>query len=144
MDDLFNQAVVLIYPDGYVESIPIEDIYPHSLILKNHLTKSKRFYDLCRNLNFDIGIHMHIDNVLLEHGVIAIYNYNLKEIIKDHSYIFRCPPQFKVFIGTKYGSEEQKCVYEKLFSTYGPLFVPYYYDTEKHEFVSEIGKYAKL
>lgn len=128
MNDFFNQAVVLIYPDGVVEKIPIDGVYPHSLVLKKHLGKSKRFYELCGGLNFDVGIHMHIDKVLLDNKVIVIYNYNLKEIINDYSYIYRYPPQFKVFIGTEYASSEQKREYEELFSTFGPLFVPYYYD----------------
>ncbi len=144
MDDLFKQAIVLIYPDGYVERIPIGTTYPHSLILKEHLAESKRFCDLCGHLDFDVGFHMHIDLVLLENQVIAIYNYSLKEIIEDPSYIYNFPPQFKVFIGNKYGSEQQRIEFEKLSDVYGTLFVPFLYDIDKHDFVSEIERKTKL
>ena len=144
MDDLFRQAIVLIYPDGYVERIPIGTTYPHSLILKEHLAESKRFYDLCGHLNFDEGHHIRIDLVLLENQVIVIYNYSLKEIMDDPSYIYNFPPQFKVFIGNRYGGEKQKLEFEKLSKIYEALFVPYLYDIDRHDFVSEIERKAKL
>lgn len=137
MDDLFNKAIVLIYPDGFVEEIPIGTESVHSLVLKEHAKHSTRFRELCGNLNFDVGIHMHIDLVLLQNGVIAIYNYNLKDIINDPSIIYSCPPQFKVFLGTKFYSDEQREKYEKLDAMYGTLFFRYYYDAEKQDFLPE-------
>ncbi len=138
-DNLKNQAIVLIYPDGEVERLLINTCTEHTLYLKKHLKSSKRFNALCKELNFDVGIHMHIDRLLLLNGVIVLYNFNIKDIVNDSSYIYNYPVGFDCYRPNAFFSEKQEREFNSIYKEYREFMLLHIYDLEKKGFIEDEG-----
>lgn len=86
MDDLFNKAIVLIYPDGYVDRIPIKrDIDDHVKYFYEYLKVSKRFQSIVKDNGFRFDwnheyIITPIIKLLTDNGVILIINFAIAYI----------------------------------------------------------------
>lgn len=86
MDDLFNKAIVLIYPDGYVDRIPIKrDIDDHVKYFYEYLKVSKRFQSIVKDNGFRFDfVHEYIITpiikLLTDNGVILIINFAIAYI----------------------------------------------------------------
>ena len=86
MDDLFNKAIVLIYPDGYVDRIPIKrDIDDHVKYFYEYLKVSKRFQSIVKDNGFRFDfVHDYnitpIIKLLTDNGVILIINFAIAYI----------------------------------------------------------------
>ena len=135
-----KQAILLIYPDGEIERILIDTETSHSAYLKKHLKRSKRFYELCKNLNFDWGIHFHIDQLLLLNGIIVLYNYNVKDIVNDSSFIYNYPVLFDTHLSVPFLSEKQKEEFISIYKIYKDLLVIHVYDREQKQYLEESFK----
>ncbi|MDE5539299.1 MAG: hypothetical protein K2J20_02290 [Bacilli bacterium] len=82
MEELMQIAVMLIYPDGTVEKKPISSFEYHAEYLREHMECSSRFEKLCRGLDFGTYLHGHIDSFLAIHGVMALYNLDIMDIVQ--------------------------------------------------------------
>ena len=114
MEDLCYQSIVLIYPDGIVEKIPITDEQFHWNILKEHIKHSKKFASFCGNL-INCGSHYPlIDKTLVQNGVCVIYNWNIREIINDPLFLKHHSAHFFYFLPSSFHSLKQLLEFIKL------------------------------
>lgn len=76
MNDLKKQVSILIYPDGYVENIPITDKEFHIEYYKEHLNNSKRFKEIFGTILEFYDDENHFDFILelIKNGIIEICN----------------------------------------------------------------------
>lgn len=80
MENIFNQAIVLIYPDGNVDQLPIKrDINDHVKYFYEYLKSSQRFQKMVRENGFKFDfLHEYntspIVKLLTDNGVIVIVN----------------------------------------------------------------------
>ncbi len=141
-NNIRSQAIILIYPDGEVERILINAEISHTEYLKRHLQNSRRFYELVKNqnLNFDWGIHFHIDQVLLFSGVIVLYNYNVKDIVNDLSFIYNYPVFFDTHLCSEFFSERQKDEFMNIYERYKDLLILNIFNREQGSYLNEEEK----
>lgn len=85
--DIFKMALVIIYPDGYVDPIPIrEGVYSHVEYFYEYLKKSSRFQCLVRDNHFsfdwrhDSNSHP-ICKLLVQNGIIVFYNTAIYDVL---------------------------------------------------------------
>lgn len=112
--DLKNIALLIIYEDGYIDYLNIDDEKYHYFYYKKLVESSIRFNDLCGCCNFNYGIHYHADNILSENKAIILQNYNLKDIVEDYYYSVNNMIKFFVYFPEKFGSLEQIDAYQKI------------------------------
>lgn len=103
MNDLYNKAIILIYPDGKKESKPIDnkifhmryflELYKESPNFKEILDQSK--YTFFNKNDFtNVEYTYSIDLELAKKGIIAIHNLNIKEINDDKFFLKKYIPNF--------------------------------------------------
>lgn len=89
MLEVKDYAIILIYPDGKMEKIPIKSYKignriryegSHREYFKNHLKASPRFRTLCENCDWNkkYGFHDDINNTLARNNVIELLNLSIK------------------------------------------------------------------
>ena len=82
--DLYNYAIILIYPDGNMEKVSIGNSIYHLDYLKELLITSNKFRNACLTLDFNNLVnHFSVDKILNEQGIITIYNNGIEDIIKN-------------------------------------------------------------
>lgn len=127
--DFNNTAIVIIYADGMIDSIPIEeDEFEHTKYYEKLLSISERFKSICGICNFQLGIHFHIDRLLAKNGAIIFQNWNIREIIasKMNGESYSELPDFVIYYPTQFGSQEQLKEYEKITNNYPKTNLVYY------------------
>lgn len=149
MDNLPIQACVFIYPDGFVETVPITH-YPHHLdSLWNWLENIKRFANLCYQHKFKLREYvnyMPIANEIVKDGVLSLYNFNIRELVEDIHMIDYDLPSFFVYIPKTLGSLEQTNHLERILMNYPrkKLILNYYDGHKFHEVpFEEIEKFVE-
>lgn len=127
MDNLPYLAFVLIYPDGYIDKMEIDNRTSHVEYFKELRTTSPRFEKICGKCNYDIGIHTEFDLALVKAGVIALYNFNLKDISLNHDFVSsNMLSSFKNFIPNKLGSMDQLEQLKFFHSGYPEQYLKYF------------------
>jgi len=81
--NLKKMALVFIYPDGEVETVPITNTTVHTDYMKEHLTKSPRFAQICKGIKISDGPHYDVDVALAKHNVVSLSNGNIFDILND-------------------------------------------------------------
>lgn len=84
MENLKCQAIVLIYPDGAIETVPITNLKLHNLILYEHSKKSQKFASICQGCDYTDVFHTSVDKRLLKNNVVFLYNMNVADIINSN------------------------------------------------------------
>ncbi len=142
-DNIRSQAIILIYPDGEMERILIGTETLYTEYLKRHLKNSRRFSKIVegQNLNFDWGIHFHIDKVLLSSGVIVLYNYNLKNIVNDASYIYNYPVFFDTYLCSAFFSKRQEDEFMCIYNENKELMILHIFDRTQNKYLEEIESF---
>jgi len=119
MEELKNMALIFIYPDGTVEKIPIGEYKLHIEYMRENLTKSSKFYDICKGLDFVSScLHGHIDTMLSLNGVIIIFNLDLRDIIEGYFDYLNKIPLLLISCPTNLHSIEQTMALESIYTSY--------------------------
>ena len=113
-----TKAIIIIYPNGYVDSLEICEKLEHIDYYKKLLLKSECFIKLCKNCNFDMGIHIHIDRILAISGAIVFFNWNIKEIIHNVSFLYNDLPGFIVALPETTLTKEQVVPFKEIIKNY--------------------------
>lgn len=90
MKDLREYALVLIYPDGEVEKIPVEkEKNYHLYYFRKQIRISKKFANVIYYSSYKIDFtdFTIVDKALAEAGVVVIRNLGIPYICKDRSLI---------------------------------------------------------
>ncbi len=103
MKELQNYAIILIYPDGVIEKIPITNFEFHIEYYRDHMKKSPRFAKLCRSLALEIDETISYDDypvdaatddvrnklldILGDKGILIIENLNVYDIVYDMDFL---------------------------------------------------------
>ena len=117
MEDLIKQAIVLIYPDGEIEKIPITNFVFHIDYLFEHLKKSKKFAKIVQGLKIKSLLPVEIYEVLVKNNIMVWHNYNIEAIVKDKTFLEKNLPYFFVFLKS-FESREQLLSFMKIFDYY--------------------------
>lgn len=118
MEDLGKLALIFIYPDGIVEKIPIGKYKLHVEYMKEHLGKSSKFYDLCKELDFETYLHGHIDLNLSISGVIVILNLDVEDIVNGKFIWESKIPNLFAVLPEHLHSMEQTLALENIYNRY--------------------------
>ncbi|MCM1052963.1 MAG: hypothetical protein NC483_03200 [Ruminococcus sp.] len=118
MNDLEKMAIILIYPDGEIEKIPITSHVYHIEYLAEHREKSQRFARVTIKCDFTDTLHEDIDTALVTNGVIVIFNLNIYDIVRNPNYLTEEKPDFTVFFPSELGSIGQISNYESIMGSY--------------------------
>ena len=121
MEDLQKQAIILIYPDGLIEKIPVTYHEFHILYYHEHFNKSVRFNSLCHSLKIDFDNNLAIDKypddyetddireevlgILGRNGVLIIENLNIFDIV--HNLYLEELCEFIIYFPEYFYSKEQ-------------------------------------
>lgn len=114
-EELKNQAIVLIYPDGEVEAIPITKHQNHLPYLKEHLLDSKRFLKIAYIINYGYADHYSVSKLLSQNGVIEIANKDMCLKIKYPKEYEYYSPEFMYYLPEVLGSKEQLEILENFY-----------------------------
>lgn len=82
---------------------------------------------------------MHIDRLLLLNGVIVFYNFNIKDIVNDSSYIYNYPVGFDCYRPNAFFSEKQEREFNSIYKEYREFMLIHIYDLEKKGFIEDEG-----
>jgi len=119
MEELKNMALIFIYPDGTVEKIPIGEYKLHIEYMRENLTKSSKFYDICKGLDFVSScLHGHIDTMLSLNGVIIIFNLDLEYIVEGLFDYENEIPDLLIDCPENLYSVEQTIALESIYASY--------------------------
>lgn len=114
MKDLKNQAIILIYPDGEIEKIPITIYKTHPDYFKEHAKTSKRFKNIFANMIIGSDVHYLISRLLGMYGVIEIVNKDMCIKIENALYYEQFSPEFYFYYPENLGSLEQLNAFVKI------------------------------
>lgn len=127
--NFLNNAIVILYSDGYVDSIAIEPgIKDHAMYYKKLALLSERFRELCGNCSFDCGIHYHVDKILAENQAIVFQNWNVREVSKclQEGNKFQELPDFAIYFSKQLGSLKQLEIFESMVENYPIIQLTYF------------------
>lgn len=118
MNDLPLTAVLLIYPDGYIDQCLVTEEENHICYLRNLRETSPRFAKITKDCDFEPHNHILIDKVLNKNGIIALYNFDTELIAQNHDYVLDFTPAYKIFLPHSYGSIKQIKLLEDFIEKY--------------------------
>ena len=119
MDNFYNTAIMLVYPDGYTEKIMINKEVSHKKNYEDLAKKSERFNSFIKSKNIIIDELVHSLNIeLVNSNIVVINNIDIYDIVYDKNFlkmnmprlIFNFPPEL---------TSEQKEVLKSIFDEYG-------------------------
>lgn len=118
MNDLEKMALVLIYPDGEVEKIPITSYVFHIEYMIKQRTVSQRFARVTLNCDFTDSLHEDIDTALVINGIIVLFNLSIYDIVRYSNFLDENKPDFGIYFPSRLGSMKQILEYEKIMNNY--------------------------
>lgn len=132
MNDFYNIAIMVIYPNGKVEMKKINDkifhmmyfsdLYNDNTYFKEFMNKSNSSYFKDNNL-----FTYSLDLELAKNGVISIHNLNIREIKEKTKFLKRHIPNFIFTMPKELTYEQKKAMKEIIFQNdlYESLFLSY-------------------
>lgn len=114
MEEIKDYAILLIYPDGEVEKIPITTFKNHMDYLSQHFQKSKKFKKFAYGINWEDDMHYNVSKILAMHGVIEISNQDMYIKIKNAGYYKKINPKFYFWYPSYLESQEQLNALERI------------------------------
>ncbi len=110
--EIAKMAIMLLYPDKELETIPIGKYTRHIDYLIEHLTKSKKFAYFCKGKNIKKLLPQEVYLFLVEQGITVFHNFNVQEIVYDPSLLLNDLPGYWVFLPTTFwGLEDFLSIY---------------------------------
>ena len=118
MEDFYNTAIMIIYPDGVIDRINVENKTLHKYYYDKLIDEGIRLKEFIKDKRIvqDEAIHK-INIYLTKKGIIAINNIRIYNIVRDKDYLKNNVPDF-VFNLPDELTIEQKEVLKKLFDQY--------------------------
>ena len=115
MDDFKELAIMLIYPDGSLEKVPINDRLLHMNYFVDLESTSGKFKEALNRCKLELIdkfgivelITYELDYRLAKQGIIAFHNLFIYEIKKDREYADKNPPEYYISMPREL-TEEQK------------------------------------
>lgn len=114
MDDLKDYAIILIYPDGVVEKIPITIYSYHILYLQEHINNSKKFKSIVGFFINFINDHFSMSRALANANIIEIANKDMCLKIKNREFYKNHIPEFMVYLPSHLESMDALTCLEKI------------------------------
>lgn len=125
MEALQNYAIILIYPDGKQEKIPITNHQFHIEYFGEHLNNSKEFAKMCFKLRINPNdISKMNDNkdkitdTLGANNVLIIENINVFDIVQDSTFLDKNVCVFNIYFPEYFQNKEQLELYLKFLGDY--------------------------
>lgn len=136
MINFYKYALIIIYEDGEIEKVPIEDFVNHLEYFKKLKEENSHFCTICSNCNFEDYSCSSIKRALNENKAVVIFNFNLKDIVMG---TFIPIPGLIVSFPNEYGSLIQKEFLLNLINNYPEnyLLLSKYIDGKIVEFSKE-------
>ncbi len=126
ISELVNTAIMLIYPEGGIDRLPIDKDRHHMKYFLKLLNKSSYFSDIIKknNINLanksgelsDISTY-ELDANLTELGIIVVRNLDIPEIQKDQNFLEHSFPQYTFSIPKNFSTGQNK-IMNKLLNDY--------------------------
>ena len=126
LKDFRKSALIIIYPDGTVKNVLINQKVIHLMYYVNLYNNDEYFKKIVDENNIHVPndffeskmiLTYEIDKALAKIGVVVFHNLFMFEIIKDEDFIKNTPPQFYVSLPNEL-TNEQKAVINRLYRDY--------------------------
>ena len=116
MNDIYNIAIMLIYPDGHIDKMYVDRETLHSHYYKELANKNSRFKQIvdARNIdidNYDFEVNIDLVN---KDNIIVINNIDIRRIVEEKDFLEKNVPYFLFGIPEQL-TDEQKSVLLDLF-----------------------------
>ena len=119
MLDIKRLAILLIYQDGTIDSIPMRNEQIHMPYFRELRKKSLRFKTITEGLDFSQSCQYDIDAFLASIGIILMYNDNLAEMVAyPDNFGEDFEPSFVVCLPCDYASGAQKSAFYEIIRKY--------------------------
>ncbi len=124
------QAIVIIYPDGTLENVPVKtNINSHLGYFKDLKENGPYFNELCRECDFEDYNCLEIRHTLHNNGCSLFVNFKIKDIM---TLTMLDLPGFKVMVPNEFSSVEQVETFKKIIENYSKHYMSFYtYEEEK-------------
>lgn len=117
-------AIVIIYKDGTIESVPVRmNIQSHLGYFKYLKENAPYFRELCGECDFEDSNCLEIRQTLYENGCALFINFKIKDIV-THTMLDL--PGFKVLVPEEFGSGEQAGAFETILEDYSINYLSFY------------------
>lgn len=117
-------AIVIIYPDGMVESVPVKTtINSHLGYFKYLKENAPYFNEMCRECDFEDTNCLNIRHTLYNNGCALFINFRIKDVATLTMFDL---PGFKVLVPLEFGSSEQIDVFEQIVENYSQHYMSFY------------------
>lgn len=134
MEDLKYQAIVLIYPDGEVDKIPITTFKHHMDYFSPHLQKSEKLVKVREEVQFEWDIL----RVCACNGIIVMFSLDIQEIVENPSYVNGYYAFFDIYFPEEFESKEQLLSFLEITNNYPIYFLIY------NQFQIKLNDFKKL
>ena len=124
------QAIVIVYPDGTIESVPVKtNINSHLGYFKDLKENGPYFNEICNKCDFADSNCIEIRHTLHNNGCALFVNFKIKDIM-THTMLDL--PGFKVMVPNAFSSTEQVKAFEKIIENYSEHYMSFYtYEDKK-------------
>lgn len=119
MRDFYKVAIMLIYPDGYMDEIYVDKEVLHSYYYRELAKKSHRFSEIVKLRNINVDDYFYTTNLSIVNieNIIVIDNIDIFDIVHTEDYLKNNVPEFLFNLPSKL-THEQKEVLKSLFENY--------------------------
>lgn len=118
------QAIVVVYPDGTIENVPVTtNINSHLGYFKYLKDHGPYFNELCRECDFEDYNCLEIRHTLHNNGCALFVNFKIKDIM-THTMLDL--PGFKVMVPVYFNSVEQVEAFNNIMENYSEQYMSFY------------------
>lgn len=107
MNDFLTKAIMIIYPDGSIDSTPVSNKKGHFDYYQELYHQSEKIKNCLEERDFNIGMSYPLDMKMLMTGAISICNWNILELSQNKNYIYQDLPGFHILFPSSFGSALQ-------------------------------------
>ena len=134
MEELKCQAIVLIYPNGEVDKIPVTTFKHHMDYFDPHLQKSEKLAKVREEKRFDWDIL----RVCACNDIVVMFSLDIQEIVANPTYLEDNYAFFDIYFPEEFASKEQLTSFLKVTNNYPIWFLIY------NQFQKELNDFKKL
>lgn len=129
MDNIFIYnflfyALVIIYPDGVIESVPVKTNINSHLGYFKYLKKNALYFkEMCGECDFEDNNCLEIRHTLYNNGCALFINFRIKDVATLTMFDL---PGFKVLVPEEFGSSEQREAFNTIVDNYSTNYLSFY------------------
>lgn len=117
-------AIVIVYPDGTIESVPVRmNISSHLGYFKYLKENAPLFKEMCGNCSFEDSKCLEIRHTLYNNGCALFINFAIQNVATLTMFDL---PGFKVLVPEEFGSIEQIEAFEQIVDNYSANYLSFY------------------